>query len=390
MKRFLCSALLLFQCVLLIKAEDLRPAKYSQYVSADGGGDYMLNAMRIYDNLLGSYACWHVGASWGVSRLPHGDFFDYAFNYPEYGVRACYTATGSLQFKNNSSLSDLFSLQGFFKPNFYRNDIFSIGPFLSLGLTYTSRTWDPENNPSNKYVGTPVLVCLGVGMEARVWLSRCWSLALQAGLSHRSNGMMRVPNWGLNNVEALIALRYHIQPLPRFRREARPECEVEKKWLYDLYLTGGVHACDKERAIMKNYLGVNDWVKSYARLNLGTTVSYRYHPVCATGVGADIFYTGNWKRLEECSRIIGENEKCCPVYAGIYLQQTFFYRHLELGLGLGVYVFKKLGPEDMGFDYQRVSLRYCFEKAGILAGIGLRAHKFDRSDTIEFTLGKRF
>lgn len=365
-------------------------SKYSHFVSVGGGADYLLNAMNIYDNLIDSYTTFHAGAGWGVSSLPSGDYFDYAFNYPEYGVKASYTRAGGLQFKNNSSLGDFYNIQGFFKPNFYRNDYFSIGPLMNLGLTYTNKTWDPAYNYNNKYVGTPVLVYLSVGMEAGFRIGRSWKIAAQVAVSHRSNGMIRVPNWGINNIEASLALHYHIQPMPRFAREGRPDIDFERKWLYDLYVTGGVHACDSERGIVQKYTGRNEWVKSYARLNIGTLVSYRYHPVFATGIGADIFYTGNWKRLEECSRLMGGNDKCCPIYAGLYIQQTFFYRHLEFGIGFGAYVFKKLGPEDSKYDYERVSLKYTFETPGIFTGVAFRAHRFDRSDTIELMLGKRF
>lgn len=363
---------------------------HADHVSVDAGAGYMLDALGIYDNLLEGKCFWQTGVAYGIRRVPSGDFYDWAYNYPEYGARLFYTSTGSLAFKNDSCLGDMLTLQGFFKPNLYRNDIFSFGPVLNLGLSYTSVTWDPENNLNNWYVGSRVLVNLGFGLEARVQCGRRVSLAFQAVMSHRSNGMLQVPNWGLNNAECGVQLRYHLDEAPVFRRGTRPEMPAFKKIACDVYVTGGVHSCDAERAIVKECTGEDIWAKRYARLGIGTLVSYRYHPLFATGAGADIFYTGNWKRLEYCSRLLGDPQKCSPVYAGLYINQSLYYKCLELGIGLGVYVFKRLGPEDSTWNYQRVHMRWHFVKTGLFTGVALRAHRFDRSDTIEITLGKRF
>lgn len=104
-------------------------------------------------------------------------------------------------------------------------------------------------------------------------------------------------------------------------------------------------------------------------------------------------YTENWRRLAEYWELTHDGEKTstCPVYVGAYLQQSFYYRNVEVGIGLGVYLFKKLGIEDSKWNYQRALIRYHFPKAGgIFLGFAMRAHSFDRSDTLEFSFGKRF
>ena len=124
----------------------------------------------------------------------------------------------------------------------------------------------------------------------------------------------------------------------------------------------------------------------------------RYHPLFATGIGLDLSYTQNWKRLAEYAAIQAAHDgqpattpQTCPVYLGAYIQQSFFYKNVEIGIGLGVYLFKKLAIEDSTWNYQRTLIRYHIPKAGnIFFGFAMRAHKFDRSDTLEFSFGKRF
>lgn len=359
------------------------------YIGVDAGYDYMLNAKDLYGKMLDSYAYWHVGASYGVIKDKSESVFDYMMNGPEYGVRASYAAAGALAIKPGTQLGDFFTVNGFFKPNFYKGSVYSIGPLLGVGLTYTPETWDPVSNRENVYIGTPIVVNLLVGIEQRFQIASQWSLAIQAAASHRSNGMLRVPNWGVNDAEASIALRYHLQPA-QSRPLQKPQAEGFKKWNVDVYANGGVHACDVERDYLAWYEDKYEWVKVYPKACVGAGVSYRYHPLFATGIGTDLMYAGNWKRMEELDAMRGEKTSCSPLQLGFYLRQSLYYKYLELGIDFGVYAYKHMGPEDSALDYERISLRYHIEPLGIFVASGCRFHHYDRSDTIEFTIGKRF
>lgn len=374
--------------LLLLPAAD---ALAGPFVSIDGGADYIFDGKDLYANMLDSYTYWHLGTSFGTIRGKSDSIYDYAMNAPEYGVRASFTALGSLNFKPGARFGDLFTVHGFFKPNFYKGNVFSFGPLINAGLSFTRYAWDPVTDPRNLYLGSKVTVNLGVGLEARFQLHPLWSLALQVVGSHRSNGMLRVPNWGINNIDASFALRYHLDPvLPASGKAVKPASDVRKKFLYDIYFNGGVHSCDVDRNMTTELTGEPVLGKAYAKFNLGGTVSYRYHTLFATGLGVDLMYAGNWKRMEELSGLTGEKVTCSPVQVGFYIHQSLFYRHLEMGLDVGIYAYKKMGPEDSGLDYERISLRYNFESVGLFVGTGCRFHHFDRSDTIEFTFGKRF
>ena len=366
-------------------------------ITAYGGPGVMINALNIYEHLIDTkvYGCTNLEIGF-QTRNTDNDFFAWAFNNPQMGIGLSYQSTGSLQFKNDSYLSDLYTLYGFFRGDIVRSGTFALGPFINLGGTFSPATYDYYSNPANTYVGTNFLVYIGLGLDGRFHAGKNTDIGLKTTVAHRSNGMLRVPNHGLNMFETAAYVRYAIGGTETVKRGSKPALPDLKKWNFDIYSSGGVHSCDVERHVGTSEKLPEDqrWTecKQYLRLNLGGSVSYRYHPVFSTGLGVDFFYTGNAKALEKCQYIMtGETVDLDPFHFGVYIQQNFHYRNIAACVALGAYLYKNLGPEDSEWDYQRATLRYFMPSLGnMFIGFGFKAHMFDRSDTLEFTLGKRF
>ena len=368
-----------------------------QTLTLSGGAGYMINALGIYENLLETKLYGTAAMEFGFqTRQSDDNYFAWAFNYPEMGIGFSWLGTGKLEFKNDSYLKDLYTLYGFFRTDFIKTKVFSIGPFVNLGATYSPSKYDYYSNPANTYIGSNVIVLFGAGLDGAFHISENIDLGIKTTLAHRSNGMLRVPNYGLNKCEMSAYLKYDFSPSENNRRGSRPHPEDLKRFNVDIYTSSGVHSCDVER-----HAGTNEslppeeqWTecRQWLRLNIGADVAYRYHPVFSSGIGLDLFYTGNTRALEKCERILNGNEvKLDPIYAGIYLQQNFHYRNVMASIALGGYLYKNLGPEDSKWNYQRASIRYYLPCAGnVFLGFAMRAHSFDRSDTLEFTFGKRF
>lgn len=365
-------------------------------VAAGGGAGYLLNGLDIYETLIDSKVYGLGQVETGFRPVADdGDYYSWAFNRPISSLGFSYIGTGSLKFKGDSRMGDLFTLYGSFQADLVRTSVFGFGPYVNLGATYTRYKYDPVTNPANFYVGSNVIVLIGAGFDFHFRAGKHFEPGLRLGMSHRSNGMLRVPNFGLNKLQASVYLRYNIDDNDCGRREGPgPEMPQFKKWNWDVYFSGGVHSCDVERGINDERPEGQKWELSHPwlRLNLGACCSYRYHPIFSTGVGVDLFYTQNARRLEECEKqISGRDVKLSPFYCGTYLQQNFRYKNVVASIGFGVYLYKNLGPEDSGWNYQRAAIRFYMPKASdIFVGFAMRAHSFDRSDTLEFTFGKRF
>jgi len=392
---FVSILLLCFCCGLSAQTFDKEHTIVGGYLR----NSHMLNGLDIYDRLIESHDCATAGVTVGLHTLPgDNEYYGWAYNYPQYGFGFQYSNMSGIKCQPGSGLGDVYTLYGYTQIDFVKTRYFSFGPNLELGASYLTRKWDAVNNPKNLFVGTKVLVFLGMGVEASFHITPQWEMGMDVMLSHRSNGMLKVPNYGLNELGASVFLKYSINDRYLGRRGPRPELPDLKNWIFDIYFTGGVHSCDPERHVYEDAIAAsgeeNKWSqsKSWTRLNIGGTVAYRYHPMFSTGVGLDVFYTGNWKKLAECyEQKYGETVKTSPIYVGAYIQQSIYYKNFEVGIGLGVYLYKKLAIEDSTWNYQRTLLRYHIPKAGdIFFGIAMRAHQFDRSDTIEFCFGKRF
>ena len=375
-------------------------------VSVYARESHLLNGLWIYDKLIIDKDCLTSGVSVGVNTKPSdNNYWAWAWNLPQYGLGFSYSNMGSIKCRPGSSLGDAYTLYGHAHFDLVRTRHFTFGPNMEFGASYITKTWNAVTNPLNSFVGTPVLVMVGMGLEAGFHITPQWEIGLNAMLTHRSNGMFKVPNHGLNEIATSLYLKYNLVERHLGGRGPKPEEPEYRKWIYDIYFSAGVHSCDVERVVYQSIIlpeegGPDKWADSrqWLRLNLGGTVSYRYHPLFATGIGLDLSYTQNWKRLAEYAEIQARHDgvdagtvSTCPVYLGAYIQQSFFYKRVEIGIGLGVYLFKRLAIEDSDWNYQRTMIRYHIPKAGnIFIGFAMRAHKFDRSDTLEFSFGKRF
>lgn len=387
-KRLLISAILILGLSFRVcGADDVRHS-----VVAGGGGGYMINALDIYETFIDSKG-YGMGQAEVGFRQSDSDYFSWAFNRPVYGLGFSYLGTGALKTKSGR-MGDIFTLYGTFQADLFRDDIFGFGPFINLGAAYTPYRYDAVTNPDNLYVGSNVIVLFGAGFDFHFRAGEHFEPGLRLGLSHRSNGMLRVPNYGLNVVQASMYLRYDIEGNEYGKRGARPERPEFKKWNWDIYFSGGVHSCDVERGVNSDLPDDMKWEHSHPwlRLNLGACCSYRYHPIFSTGIGLDMFYTQNARRLEECEKLMsGRDVTLCPFYCGACIQQNFHYKNVMASIGFGVYLYKNLGPEDSKWNYQRAAIKYFMPRlADTFVGFAMRAHSFDRSDTLEFTIGKRF
>ncbi len=77
-----------------------------------------------------------------------------------------------------------------------------------IGMGYTTKVWDPNDNIKGIALSSHINVCLAAGYLTEVKLSK--QMALQGGLrfTHFSNGALKRPNLGTNNLSAQIGIRY--------------------------------------------------------------------------------------------------------------------------------------------------------------------------------------
>lgn len=365
-------------------------------ISASGRFSHVLDSWDLYRNLLNGSNYDMYDLKVGLhTRRGEGGWFERAYNYPGFGLGFSYQRMGSLPCKGISRIGDIFNLYGWAEFDFVRTRHFRLGPALELGVAYTPEVYHPVTNPENMYVGSKIFALIGGGLQAEWLFAPRWSLVAGAWFTHHSNGMIVVPNLGLNEISFNAGIRYRIAPTEWEHGQGpkleRPEYEKGLHW--NFFAAGGGHASylELESAIVLE-MPPEKWfpIPTRARAVVGVEGVWRYHPVFATGLGVDVNYAENRYREVDLLRLGREDPQgYSPIYCGIYLIQEFWYRRVSVHLNAGIHFFKKTGlTENMGLDYERIGIRYHFRRPkGLFAGLNLRIHYFDSSYCQEWCVG---
>ena len=362
-------------------------------ISADGRYSHVLNGHNIYSNLIDTHNYGIFDTKIGLSTLPKdGNWFERAFNYPTFGIGLSYARMGALNFKNDSRLGDIINLYGFAEFNLVRTRQFKAGPLIELGMAYSSQDYDYYTNPKNLYIGSKVFAMLGAGLQAEWMFTPQW--ALQAGfyLTHHSNGMFHSPNQGINEMAVSLGVRHYLgqKAYEPKSAEAPQKPEYAKGIHYNLFAAAGVHSCPIE---LDGILASDDPARTPpARFRgvMGTEAVWRYTPVFATGIGLEAdLDANNYRQTDLLLKGQEDPDGYSPLRIGAYLKQEFWYRRISLHIAAGVYLYKRCGlTEDISRTFEKIGIRYHFgQQSGLFAGLDLRAHQFDRSYSVEWSLG---
>ena len=394
MKRTLFLYISLLASILAISAQTIDRNHLS--ISAGGRYSHVLDGHNIYSNLIDSHNYGVIDAKVGYSTRPEdGNWFERAFNYPTFGIGLSYARMGALKFKNDSRLGDIVNLFGFAEFNLVRTKYFRAGPLLELGLAFTSQIYDYNSNPQNSYIGSKVFAIFGTGLQAEWRFSPQWALQVGGYLTHHSNGMVRSPNLGVNELSVGLAVRHYLAPQSYTKKpeQAPQKPEFHKGINWNVFVAAGVHSCPveldgilasdtPERLAPARFRGVT-----------GAEAVWRYTPIFGTGIGLEADLDANHYRQTDLLLKGQEDPKgYSPIRIGAYLKQEFWYRRISVHIAAGVYLYKRCGlTEDISSTFEKIGIRYHFRpQKGLFAGLDLRAHQFDRSYSLEWSLGYTF
>lgn len=123
------------------------------------------------------------------------------FKYPSYGAVLRYSHF------NRESIGDKIALFGFFNGNFIQRPGFTFFYQLGAGINFWTKKYDFYLNPENVFVGGHVSAHLDVTMGITARLSRHTDLVLAGNISHSSNGVLSLPNYGINGVTVKAGVR---------------------------------------------------------------------------------------------------------------------------------------------------------------------------------------
>ena len=362
-------------------------------VSIHGRYQHMLDWHGIYNDMRETHGSTLMGVQVGLDTHPSDrNWWSDAYNYPSISLGFSYDNAGSMKSRPGTNMGDFYNLYLAAEFDFFRAGIFSFGPVLEIGISYTKDKYNPRRNVSNQFVGSNLLANLAGGLEALLRVHPHWEMALTGYFVHHSNGMTQTPNLGTNQLAVGTKIKYYLSPQETDRRVDLEKPDYPKGLRWNIYTALGGHSCDWE-LIAK---GPEAYPVRYRlRAILGAEAAYRYHRLLSTGIGIEGNYADNAYRETDILKLGKEDPKgYSPFYTSVHLAQYFHYSNLSVNFTLGLYTFRKTGlVEDISRCFQRIGVRYhlpSFKTGQMFVGLGMRAHYFDRSYCIEYGTGITF
>ena len=362
-------------------------------VSVHGRYQHMLYDKILYNDILDSYGSVLTGVQVGFDTHPSdSSWWSGVYNYPSLSLGFSYDNTGSMRVKPGAHMGDFYNLYLAAEFDFFRAGIFSVGPVLELGMSYTTDKYSPRRNVENQFIGSKVVANLAAGVEAAARVSPHWELALTGYFVHHSTGMTQVPNLGTNQLAAGAKVKYYMAPQETDRKISLEKPAFPKGLRWNIYTAFGGHSCDWE-LIAKGPEAYP--VKFRLRAILGVEASWRYHRMLSTGLGIEGNYADNaYREMDMLLRGEEDPNGYSPFHTSVHLIQNLHYADFSVNFALGMYTFKKTGlVEDMSKCFQRIGMRYHlppFKTGQAFVGFGMRAHYFDRSYCLEYSAGITF
>lgn len=253
---------------------------------------------------------------------------------------------------------------------------------LSAGITYNLEPYDPNTNPENDAIGTPLAVYFNLSMGGAYKWTREMDLLYGVDFTHFSNGRITTPNYGFNMYGLNVGLRYHYNADQKFVDKdlysdqllsARFNRPKKKKNIrlhensIEVYLAGGTVQNEEDKGTDKRY-GIFSGVLDYR---------FKFNTMHAITAGMDLFY--------DSSLQVEYPETKDQYLVGAHIGYDFMFGRMAVRLQGGGYLTDDKGKSS---TYLRTAFRYDITK-WLYAQIGLKTRDVSRADWVEFGVGFR-
>lgn len=236
----------------------------------------------------------------------------------------------------------------------------------SAGLGYITKPFNNTSNPENGTVGTYINANMGAHGVLSTFISKNVELTLMGGITHFSNGNIKLPNLGLNLPDATLGLTYYL---------ATREVELETPKKFEDYK-------NDFSAVLLSGIKNTNYLFSDRVTPISLQFKYTRHISLwnRLGGGVDLFYDeGNFFSEQD----IQKNGFTNAFEAGIKISHELRISRLSFISDVGVYLYKKNDAKRA--IYQQLGLKYQVSKNIYLYSL-LKAH-FDSADYFGFGLG---
>lgn len=260
---------------------------------------------------------------------------------------------------------------------------------LSSGLIYNSERFSVENNPTNIAISTRVNYLFHTGLRFRYWMSDETAVSFGGGLSHYSNGAIRKPNKGLNQLNFYGGLNHYlISSYDSYRDLKHP---IVWNPTHEVYLLGVLGKTNIYKGFddpdhPEKNSGTN---QTYFTAGVSIGWNYRYALKRKAGLSLDGFYNesfnwSNWNGIFYDKQLNFWQK----TRTGIAINHEFFMKRLSIFTGLGIYVVRSpdiLRRKAAEWMYERLGVRY-YILQNVFLNVSVKAYGF-KAEMVEFGMG---
>ncbi|MFP4488113.1 MAG: acyloxyacyl hydrolase [Bacteroidales bacterium] len=300
-------------------------------------------------------------------KFSGGTYMDQLYRYPEAGIAYYYGTLG-----NNDVFGRTHALYPYFSAPIYRGGRYSLAYLIGAGVSYNTRIFDVESNNLNILIGSHLNSFIRLAIQNEYELTERLTITNELVVSHYSNGRIKSPNKGLNQVTASVGLKYFMAERVQNEYFEIPELKEKNEFsIVSAYATKVIDQFNTGR---------------YAVISLSFDYSRYVSHIRELTAGLDISYDGSLRRLisDDTGMPAGPAD---ALRIGLHAGQELKFYDVGITMQLGAYLYNKWKKENH-FIYQRYGIRYYFSERLFAAAV-LKTH-LGVADYLSWGVGYNF
>lgn len=273
------------------------------------------------------------------------NFYDVRYRFPKHGFGINYNYIW-----NHDVLGSACAAYSFMDFSLYEKNWFGLGLRVNAGLAYLTRKYDRETNPLNIAVSTNLCFYFNLGFNLVFKLPSDFALRLSPGFLHYSNGAVKKPNLGLNDVFVSLSLSKDIctKEFTRERKNYQDGLSPHEAWIMGTCVSSDEYS-----------VGYEGRGGGFISSTMAAGYNYQYGKIGKVGASLDMFYEENlmYYYNESEGGLVRQYDKFGDVVRlGLSVGHQLVYRRFELVTCFGMYVFNTVKKGDL--IYTRIGGRY--------------------------------
>jgi hypothetical protein len=298
------------------------------------------------------------------------DEFSKLYNHPVIGLSYIYTNLG-----HNNILGNAKALLPLVYFPLTNNRHFNIVFKTALGMGYISKPYNRLLNHKNNAIGTHINIAANIAYDLFWTVNERIKIKTEFGLTHFSNGAIKMPNLGINipSVGLGFLLKINNTNIIYETQKQFFDTTINKRINYTIIGTYAIAEISRPDGL------------KYDAYSLSFNASKELNLKHDFGIGLDLFYNNsNLFRLNQ--EAITVKNKLEIIRSGFSVLYDFKFDKMKFFAQMGYYIYAK--DKNDGYIYHRFGLGYLINKHFIL-NLSLKTH-FIRAEGIEWGGGYKF